>query len=97
MVKGVDQIFGISGAIIAVLSCALGNLLSIVGFAAEYGDLSYFDALAQVDYSVLFEIMAESFSFMDVVFYGIAAYEGYKFAFRAFTQEEINEIAESSK
>ncbi|MDT7832334.1 hypothetical protein RQM59_08080 [Flavobacteriaceae bacterium S356] len=95
--KGVDQIFGITGAIIAVLSCALGNLLSIVGFAAEYGDLSYFDALAQIDYSVLFEIMGESFSFMDVIFYGIAAYEGYKFAFRAFTQEEINEIAESSK
>jgi len=95
--KGVDQIFGISGAIIAVLSCALGNILSIVGFAAEYGDLSYFDALAQIDYTILFEIMAESFSFMDIVFYGIAAYEGYKFAFRAFTQEEINQIAKSSE
>lgn len=95
--KGVDQIFGISGAIIAVLSCALGNVLSIVGFAAEYENLSYFDALAQIDYAVLFQIMGESFSFMDVIFYGIAAYEGYKFAFRAFTQEEINEIAKSGE
>ncbi len=95
--KGVDQIFGITGAIIAILSCALGNVLSIVGFAAEYENLSYFDALAQIDYVVLFEIMGESFSFIDVIFYGIAAFEGYKFAFRSFTQEEIDQMGKSSE
>ncbi|MFY0603108.1 MAG: hypothetical protein JXQ93_04105 [Flavobacteriaceae bacterium] len=95
--KGVDQIFGITGAIVAILSCVLGNLLSIIGFAAEYENLTYFEALTQIDYSLLFPVMAESFSVMDIVFYGIAAYEGYKFSFRAFTQEEIDKMATSDE
>ena len=36
MGKGVDQIFGISGAIIAVLSCFIGNFLSIIGYMADW-------------------------------------------------------------
>jgi hypothetical protein len=33
--------------------------------------------------------MTETFSFMDIVFYGIAGYEGYKFSFRTFTEADI--------
>lgn len=94
--KGVDQIFGITGAIIAILSCLLGNVLSIVGIAAEQENLSYFDALTRIDYSVVFQIIGESFGPIDALFYGIAAFEGYKFAFRAFSKEEIKEIEKTA-
>ena len=87
--KGLDPIFGITGAIIAVVSCILGNILSIIGFVAEANSLEYFEALTMFDYSLLPDFLIEGFSFMDLLFYGFAAYEGYNFAFRRITEEEI--------
>lgn len=90
--KGIDQIFGISGAIIAILGCLLGNFFSIIGFISKYESLGYFETLLLFNYSELIPIMSESFNFMDLVFYGIAAYEGYKFAFRTFTEEDLGKL-----
>tara|TARA_R110001632_G_scaffold42605_4_gene107877 strand:+ start:715 stop:1371 length:657 start_codon:yes stop_codon:yes gene_type:complete len=90
--KGIDQKFGITGAIIALISCALGNFFSIIAFVGQYENLSFFDTLLRFDYSQLIPIMSESFSVMDVLFYGLAAYEGYKFAFKPITKEEVNEL-----
>ena len=87
--KGVDQIFGITGAVIALVSCALGNFFSLIGYVSEYENLGYFDTLAMFDYSQLIPVMSETFSAIDILFYGIAAFEGYKFAFRTFTEEDL--------
>ncbi|WP_238531026.1 hypothetical protein [Imtechella halotolerans] len=90
--KGVDKIFGISGGIIAVLSCVLGNFFSIIGFIANTEGLGYFETLNVFNYSQLIPIMIETFSGIDLLFYGIAAYEGYKFSFRTFTEKDLYEL-----
>lgn len=90
--KGVDPIFGIFGGLIAVISCALGNFLSIIGFVASYENLGYIETLLLFDYSQLFPIMQETFSAIDLLFYGFAAFEGYKFSFRRFTEKGLSEI-----
>ena len=90
--KGIEQIFGLTGAIIAVFSCVLGNFFSIVGYIADLESLGYIETLELIDYSQLIPMMTETFSFMDLIFYGFAAYEGYKFAFRSFTEKEIYEL-----
>jgi hypothetical protein len=95
--KGVDMIFGISGAVIAILSCFLGNFLSTIGFLANYNEIGYLDAFLSFDYSLFIPIMKETFGFMDVLFYGFAAFEGYKLAFRVITnEEEITKLEEGS-
>ena len=38
---------------------------------------------------VLLEIMKETFRPMDLLFYAIAVYEGYKFSFRQISEEEM--------
>ena len=88
--KGIDQIFGISGGLIAVLSCVLGNFFSIIGYVANYEELGYLETLTLFDYSQLIPLMTETFSPIDLLFYGFAAYEGYKFAFRVVTEEELS-------
>lgn len=93
--KGIDQIYGISGAIIAILSCALGNFFSIIGYIANTESIGYLKALSLFDYSFLVPLMSETFSFMDVLFYGFAAYQGYKLSFRAFTEKEISQLSKS--
>jgi hypothetical protein len=39
--KGIDQSYGIAGAVIAILSCLLGNFLSIMAFIAGQEELTY--------------------------------------------------------
>jgi hypothetical protein len=90
--KGIDQIYGISGAVIAVLSCFIGNFLSLIGFVANAEGLGYIETLVGIDYSLVPTAMKESFSIMDILFYGIAGYEGYKFAFRVFTNEDLSKL-----
>lgn len=90
--KGIDSIFGITGAVIAILSCLLGNFFSIVGFAANSQGMSALEILPLIDYTQIIPIMMEAFSPMDLFFYAIAAYEGYKFSFRTFTEKELYDL-----
>jgi hypothetical protein len=87
--QGLDQIFGITGAALSLLGCLLGNFFSLVGFAAKSQDLNFFEILAAIDYGMVPAAMAEAFSPMDVLFYGIALYQGYKFSFRQITEAEL--------
>ena len=93
--KGIDAIFGLLGAVSAFLGCLLGNFFSLIGFAANEEGLGYMELLGSIDYNLLPEIMAETFSPMDLLFYGIAVYEGYRFSFRTITEEEL--IANATK
>ena len=87
--KGIDQIFGVLGAAIAVFSCFIGNFFSVIGFYANAESLDFFETLLLFDYAYFFPVMSETFGFMDIVFYGIAGYEGYKFSFRTFTEADV--------
>lgn len=81
--KGIDKIFGIIGAALAFFGCILGNFFSQVAFLADYFETTYSEILsiAFSDFSVITEIMVESFSPMDILFYGIAIYAGYRYSF----------------
>lgn len=87
--KGIDPIFGFTGAIIAILSCVLGNYFSIVGFMADYASVGYFEVVTAFNFDEVFSLMVESFSPIDILFYGFAAFQGYKFAFRVVTEEDL--------
>lgn len=89
--KGIDKKFAFSGAALALFSCLLGNVLSIIGYVAKTEGLGFFETLTMIDYSVLPGVMSETFSPIDLLFYGIAVYEGFKFSPRRITQEELLE------
>ena len=91
--KGLDKVFGIAGGAIALLSIILGNFLAAIGFLAKLIDVSFLDMLIYFNYSMTFELMKETFSVMDILFYGIAIYEGYRFSFRKINQKELLEGA----
>ncbi|MBN3583138.1 hypothetical protein JYB64_12135 [Algoriphagus aestuarii] len=87
--KGVDQSFGIAGGFIALFSCILGNFLSIIGFIANEEGLGFLETLLIFDYSYTFLLMEETFQLVDLLFYSIAAYEGYKFSFRVLSNQQV--------
>jgi hypothetical protein len=80
--RGIEPIFGILGGVISLISVLLGNFLTMIGFIAIYQELGYFETLLLFDYSYLIDAMVEMGSGIDLLFYGIAVYEGYRFSFR---------------
>jgi hypothetical protein len=93
--NGVDAIFGFWGAAIALLSVLLGNFLSIIGFIANSEGLGYFETLMLFDYAFLPQLMKETFSIIDIVFYALAIVQGYKYSFRVITEKDLVELRKS--
>jgi len=95
--NGIENIFGFWGAAISLFSVLFGNFLSIIGFIANVQNLGYFETLMRFNYSYVPELMAETFSFTDLIFYGIALFEGYRFSFRYITEKRLQEIKKEDK
>lgn len=78
--KGADRMFGIAGAVCALFGCVLGNLLSAIAFYAQAKGLPFFHVLTGSNFDFLEQLMSAFFQPMDLLFYGIAVYEGFKFS-----------------
>jgi len=87
--KGMDKIFGFIGAVLSLIGCLLGNVFTIVSYVATQEGLSFMQTLSQIDWSLVPSLLVETGSPIDLLFYGIAIYEGYKFSFRKITEEEL--------
>jgi len=87
--KGISKTFGVMGAALALIGCLLGNYFTVVHFVSEAEGLGFFDTLSQINPAAIPELMMVTFSPMDLVFYGIAVYEGFKLSIRKITHEEI--------
>lgn len=86
---GIEKKYGYLGAFLSFLGCLLGNLLSQVGFIAEDQGLGFFETISYLNPGIIGSIMVETFNPIDLLFYGIAVYEGYRFAFRKITVDLI--------
>lgn len=76
--KGIDSIFSIMGAAFSLLGCVLGNFITIMVIIHVKESIPIFQLLGNLDFSIIFSLMKETFQAMDLLFYGIALYEGYK-------------------
>src|SRR5574341_966188 len=79
--KGVEKGFGVLGAVLALLGCVLGNALTIYIFVANDAGAPFLDVVKTLPIEKLLDIMKRNFNPIDVLFYAIAVYEGYRFSF----------------
>lgn len=78
--QGIDAKFGIVGAVLALAGCLAGNLFVICYAASHESGLAFFDVLSRITPTLYVELLKETFSPMDLIFYALAVYEGYKFS-----------------
>jgi hypothetical protein len=82
--KGRNPVFGIVGALMALLGCLAGNFLSVLIFGAEelQGSITFLELLQFfiANPAEIVSLMKETFQSMDLFFYAIAMYEGYRFS-----------------
>jgi hypothetical protein len=90
--KGIDRSFGVVGAVWSLAGCAAGNLLTVVGTIAKQQNIPIMTILEKLDAEIIASLMQTTFNPMDVLFYGIAVYEGYRFSFRQITQADLMKI-----
>ena len=95
--KGITTTFGIIGAAFSLFGCILGNILTTI-IAVSFQEGVPFSAILMAfltNPAIVAEILKETFSPIDLLFYGIAVYEGYKFSFRQISEEEIADLQKS--
>ena len=78
--KGWSKGYGFLGGALALLGCLLGNALTIVGYASKELDVGLFQVFNTIDVSLVPSLMAQTFDAMDLLFYGIATFMGYKYS-----------------
>jgi hypothetical protein len=89
--NGMSSTYGVIGAVFALFGCLLGNILAaIIGASLSDGIpmLAIVNAFITSP-GVVIEILKETFSPIDLLFYGIAVYEGFRFSIRYITDEEL--------
>ena len=80
--NGVTNTFGIAGAILSLLGCMLGNLLAGCVLAAEHFGVSFSEFMSRMNTTVAVEFFKQTTGPIDLLFYGLAIYFGYKYSFR---------------
>jgi hypothetical protein len=88
--KGIDKIFGIVGALLSLIGCALGNLLTAIYVIAKTQGISELDVIAALDFQFVVKIMVAMFDPMDILFYVLAMYVGYRYALRPVTPADLS-------
>lgn len=88
--RGIDKVFGFVGAGLALLSCLAGNFFMIAALIAQEESMSVLEVLGLMllNPAVDLELMISTFSPIDLLFYALALYYGYKYSFRVVTPQE---------
>ncbi len=81
MGRGFEKHYGFIGAAWSLIGCLAGNLLAILIMVSQQESIPFFALLQMVRLDILFQIAIETFDARDLIFYGIAVYEGYHFSF----------------
>lgn len=76
--KGWESQYRITGAILSMIGCLLGNIFSIYAVIANELNVSFFEVLATTGIPATIRYLQLTFSFYDILFYGVALVIGYK-------------------
>jgi hypothetical protein len=79
--RGAGARLRVPAAALALFGCLAGNLLATVAYVSGFTHVPYFEVLGALDAAATADLMKATFSPMDLLFYGIAVMEAFKFAF----------------
>ncbi|MDR1280514.1 MAG: hypothetical protein LBK99_06795 [Opitutaceae bacterium] len=80
--RGDSETYNLIGAVLALLGCMAGNAFMVVAYLANATDRGVFEVFSEVGVGGTLELMKLTFVPVDLLFYGIATYEGWHFATR---------------
>jgi len=84
--RGFDRSFGCLGAVLVAFGCLLGSHLTNCMFIARDAGLATTAVLTQVNPAAVVRLLADTFHPLDLIFYGLAIYGGYRLSFRRISR-----------
>jgi hypothetical protein len=87
--KGFELKYSLLGAFVSLFGCLLGNLLTVIGFTTQEYQIGFWQIISTLNLNTIIQVMIETFKFMDIVFYGLAIYEGFRFSTMKFTEKSL--------
>lgn len=94
--KGIDTSFSIVGALTALIGVFLGDLFWACIELSRGEGVPLSDVVSALNPQLIGSIFRETFSPMQLLFYGIAVWAGFKYAKRSLTPEELQSVTKSS-
>lgn len=88
--RGVDPIFGYVGAALALLGCAAGNVLAVMIAIANHEHVAFSLLASRMTPAIAWQMQKDGFGPIDLLFYGLGLYYGYKNSFHRITQAELS-------
>jgi hypothetical protein len=79
--NGVNLKFGILGGVLAFLAVFMGKYFAIIAIVSKEYAIPLMDVLTEATFGEVMEVLKDTFSPYDLLFYGFAIYEGFRFAF----------------
>jgi len=91
---GMEPPFRVAGALLSLLGCLLGDVLELALGTSLAMDISVLQALHRefMDRTALAETYAAIFRPMEIIFFCIAAFEGYKFSRRKLRLQDMKDL-----
>ena len=90
--KGIDAKFQYAAAALALAGCMVGNLMVVIIFGSLETGISITTILSRLSPAVVVDLYRATFSPMDLLFYGLAIYIGYKYSLRTISQEDLEKL-----
>jgi hypothetical protein len=87
--KGIDLQFGLLGGGLALLGCLTGNLLAVVIIVANQEAIPFLTLFSRLNLTIVAELLKATFNPMDLLFYGLAIYQGYKISILPVTPPDL--------
>lgn len=87
--KGIDKIYGVMGAFLALLGCILGNFLTVLAITNIENGISVARLMELMSFQLFIEIMKESFQPLDILFYILAITTAYSASIRKLTEKDL--------
>lgn len=92
--QGIDRPFGRLGAAMSAFGCVLGTYLATWMLVAREAGVPLATVLNHLGFAGIAGATLGRAHPLDIIFYGIAIYEGYIFSFRRLTDTAINHVAQ---
>ena len=87
--KGVSMPFGVVGCLTTLAGCFLGNLFTVAGIISGEQGIDIVHVLSGLDYQLAFDVIVAFAEPLDPFLYTVAAFEGYRLAFRPLSEAEL--------
>jgi len=94
--KGIDRIFGYVGALMAFAGCVAGNLLTVMLVVSSQGHIPLGTIASRLTPDLAWRMLTADFSLIDLLFYGLAIFAGYRYAFQRITPAELEALRPQS-